>query len=397
MINFRRNNRIITLVIFSVIILLIICLSIILWFKTGEDASVGIFSLAVTLLGTIFIAVELKNGQNVTCSEMLINLNNYFHDSDRLMKIYERLESQETDYNSCKNLWGNVKDIEIAQYCTFFENLYLLYRNDIAAIEDLDDLFGYRFFSFVNNPYIQEKYILPTSSSYIQIFKLYEAWITYRRKSGDKNNLVRIPLYQYSFSDNYLKNKTYLYDSSLHDTSIITSFIEKEKKFHIKRLSFESLNETISLQDESTKDLMDKDIYFPLSRDEFLESFHLDRIFGVFSSEELVAVSVLVVNRDSFRNLAKDFDILPFKTFTFDAVYVKPEYRGYGLQSKFIKIAIKEAEKENVSYILATVSPTNQHSLQNFLSAGFNNVKQTYKYGGKLRDLIKYEIGNEIV
>ena len=74
MINIRRNNRIITLVIFSVIILLIICLSIILWFKTGEDASVGIFSLAVTLLGTIFIAVELKNGQNVTCSEMLINL-----------------------------------------------------------------------------------------------------------------------------------------------------------------------------------------------------------------------------------------------------------------------------------------------------------------------------------
>lgn len=397
MINFRRNNRIITLVIFSVIILLIICLSIILWFKTGEDASVGIFSLAVTLLGTIFIAVELKNGQNVTCSEMLINLNNYFHDSDRLMQIYERLESQETNYNSCKKLWGNVKDIDIAQYCTFFENLYLLYRNDIAAIEDLDDLFGYRFFSFVNNPYIQEKYILPTSSTYIQIFKLYEAWITYRRKSGDKNNLVRIPLYQYSFSDNYLKNKTYLYDSSLHDNSIITSFIEKEKKFCIKRLSFEYLSETISLQDESTKDLMEKDIYFPLSRDEFLESFHLDRIFGVFSSEELVAVSVLVVNRDSFRNLAKDFDILPSKTFTFDAVYVKPEYRGYGLQSKFIKIAIKEAEKENVSYILATVSPTNQHSLQNFLSAGFNIVKQTYKYGGKLRDLIKYEIGNEIV
>ena len=397
MINIKRNNRIITLIIFSVIILLIICLSIILWFKTGEDASVGIFSLAVTLLGTIFIAVELKNGQNVTCSEMLINLNNYFHDSDRLMKIYERLEYQETNYNSCKELWDNVKDIEIAQYCTFFENLYLLYRNDIAAIEDLDDLFGYRFFSFVNNPYIQEKYILPTSSSYVQIFKLYEAWISYRRKSGDKNNLVRIPLYQYSFSDNYLKNRTYLYDKALHNNAIITSFIEKEEKFHIKRLSFESLSEVILLQDESTKDLMDKDIYFPLSRDEFLESFHVDRIFGIFSSEELVAVSVVVVNRDSARNLAKDFDILPAKTFTFDAVYVKPEYRGYGLQSKLIKIAIKEAEKENVSYILATVSPNNQHSMQNFLSAGFNIVKQTYKYGGKLRNLIKYEIGNEIV
>ena len=55
------------------------------------------FSLAVTLVGTIFIAVELKNGQDVTCSEMLINLNNYFHDSDRLMKVYQVLEDSEIE------------------------------------------------------------------------------------------------------------------------------------------------------------------------------------------------------------------------------------------------------------------------------------------------------------
>ena len=34
---------------------------------------------------------------HVTCSEMLINLNNYFHDSDRLMKVYQVLEESEVE------------------------------------------------------------------------------------------------------------------------------------------------------------------------------------------------------------------------------------------------------------------------------------------------------------
>ena len=46
-------------------------------FQPGDEAAVGIFSLAATIIGTIFIAVELKNGSDVTCSEMLIGLNNY--------------------------------------------------------------------------------------------------------------------------------------------------------------------------------------------------------------------------------------------------------------------------------------------------------------------------------
>ncbi len=75
-----------------------------------------------------------------------------------------------------------MRNVEVAQYYTFFENLYLLYRHHVAEIEDLDDLFGYRFFLFMNNPYVQEHYILPTSSSYTQVFALYEVWIKYRRR-----------------------------------------------------------------------------------------------------------------------------------------------------------------------------------------------------------------------
>ena len=148
------------MIIFSSIILIVLSMASIYYFHTGDEASVGIFSLAVTLIGTIFIAVELKNGQDVTCSEMLINLNNYFHDSDRLMKVYQVLEDSEIEGDYSDERWKDVSSVEVAQYCTFFENLYMLYRHHIANVEDLDDLFGYRFFLFMNNPYIQEHYLL---------------------------------------------------------------------------------------------------------------------------------------------------------------------------------------------------------------------------------------------
>ena len=88
----RYDHRLKLFIVFAIIILTMMCISLVLAFRTGEEATVGIFSLAATLIGTIFIAVELKNTQNVTCSDMLIDLNNYFHDSDRLMKVYEALE-----------------------------------------------------------------------------------------------------------------------------------------------------------------------------------------------------------------------------------------------------------------------------------------------------------------
>lgn len=93
----KYKTSISLLIVLASILLVLLCLLIVHTFRTGEEATVGIFSLAATLVGTIFIAIELKNGSEVTCSEMLINLNNYFHDSDRLMKVYEVLENAEID------------------------------------------------------------------------------------------------------------------------------------------------------------------------------------------------------------------------------------------------------------------------------------------------------------
>lgn len=390
---FKHDSKIIPVVVVLTIIFTVICMCLIMWLKTGEEASVGIFSLAVTLLGTIFIAVELKNGQNVTCSDMLIDLNNYFHDSDRLMKVYEVLECHETDPEACAVLWKDVRSVEVAQYCTFFENLYLLYRNDIAAIEDLDDLFGYRFFIFVNNPYIQENYILPTSSSYIQIFKLYEAWTTYRRKIDGPKWTECIPYARFMFSGQYLKDKLYMHDFLSKPAEPALALDVRGEAFTLRQLSFEYMSRILSLQEECVRMLPSPDMFCPLTRDELMESLHLDMAVGVFASDgELAAVAVVVGNRVSARNLAADTGHRPAGTLTFDAVMVAPRWRGFGLQRVLVKWAIDKAATMDVSAVLTTVSPDNSHSLNNFAALGFKKIDSAVKYGGLQRDILEYRI-----
>lgn len=389
----RYNVKMAIVIVFAIVLLTLLCISVISFYKTGEEATVGIFSLGVTLLGTLFIAVELRNSQNVTCSQMLIDLNNYFHDSDRLMKVYAVLESCEMDSLIDAHDFKDIQSVEIAHYCTFFENLYLLYRHHVAEIEDLDDLFGYRFFIFTNNPYIQEHYMLPTASSYVQIFKLYDVWIKYREKSGKKDWKKHIPLYQFHFPKEYLEKKLYMIDADTsHDKQ--EEFDSKGKLFSLEQLSCKDISSIMTLQQQCVEALHSPEIYSPLTRGEMIESAALDTLIGIYSQRhKLVAAAIIVNNRSSERNLSVNTGDAPEAVLTFDAVFVSPEWRGFGLQRILIDYAIRQASSmDEIAKIVATVSPDNIPSERNFTASGFEIVAQAHKYGGLPRNILVYTI-----
>ena len=182
----------------------------------GAEAAVGLFSLLATLIGTLFVAFELKNSSEVTCCEMLINLNNYFHDSDRLMRVYAALDNAYLWGKNNDEVWEGVEDADVQFFCTFFENLSLLVQHKIAKIKDLDDLFGYRFFLFMNNPHIQEKYLLTTSSSFANLFGLYTQWIAYRDEENKRVEVRPVVGKEYRFTKEYLeKNRDTLSDDEI--------------------------------------------------------------------------------------------------------------------------------------------------------------------------------------
>lgn len=382
MIRLNYKVRVALLIIIATMILLLLCLLSIRLFHPGDEAAVGIVSIAVTLVGTIFIAVELKNGAEVTCSQMLIDLNNYFHDSDRLMGVYQALELCEADKDYSSRHWQGISSVDIAQFCTFFENLYLLYRHHIASMEDLDDLFGYRFFLFLNNPYIQENYILPTSSSYVQIFELYTVWIRYRKRY--------VPGSEYAFSQEYLEHKWYLCDDGLERyNKEIERFEANGHSFVLRQLGFDSLQALMDLQSRIVAGLDHPDVYCPLTRDELIESIQLDYAAGVFNEQNrLVSYAILVTNRSTSRSLAKDADMSPEQCFTFDAVGTDPEWRGMELQQRFIRWTERLAEEHHAPSILATVAPDNTVSQSNFAHQGFSTLKTITKYHGLTRLLV---------
>lgn len=381
----NMSNRVFLLL--FVICLIVICVYIFIAKPFGEDKIVDVFSLVGTIIGAIFIAVELQNTQVVTCCETLINLNNYFHENDTLMKVYGLLERNYITQFADKGLETDTSENDIAAYCTFFENLYLLINNRIAKISDIDDLFGYRFFIFINNPYIQEHYILPTSSSYRQIFALYDIWIDYRKKS---KGLSHIPNEKFSFSDEYLNKKLYFFDKEpdLKHYSDVTT--RSGEVINLRELDFHDLTAILNLQEVVYESLPDKTILAPLTREELIESLHLDSLIGTFNGKnELVAFTLLITNRKGKRNLASDANLDWRKCATLDMVMVHPSYRGNHLQQTLINTIVDNSCHEPIQYILATVAPDNTHSLENFKKMGFAvAVSKLSKYGGLQRTLL---------
>lgn len=388
----HRHKNALRLLLKIVVLIAIIIASILIvsFIPMGDEASVGVFSLVATLIGTIFIAIELRNSQEVTCCDMLINLNNYFHENDKLMKVYSTLEKSYMEKDYFSDAWNTVEDNEVAFYCTFFENLYLLLRHKIARISDLDDLFGYRFFLFANNPYVQERYLLPTSSSYSQIFELYRIWKEYRSELNEKDESHLVVGEEYAFCDNYLKNKTYLCDFGIPQT-FVTTIVSDDNQFEIHKAQFSDIHEILILQENITAELENKQYFYPLSRDELIESMHLDDVYVIRHQNAIIAAAVFVKNRDSARNLAQDLELDPTKTMTYDAVFVSPQWRGNGLQNAVTQLAITRCKELSLDQILCTVDPDNRHSYDNLLQAGFRPVAQNVtKYQGHNRDILIY-------
>ena len=79
----------------------------------GAEAAIGLFSLIGTIIGAVFVVVELRNSNDVTCCQTLIELNNYFHDNERLMKVYSVLDKAHVWNKDAEKEWENVDDQDV--------------------------------------------------------------------------------------------------------------------------------------------------------------------------------------------------------------------------------------------------------------------------------------------
>ena len=175
-------------------------------------------------------------------------------------------------------------------------------------------------------------------------------------------------------------------------------------EFVLRRLFPKDLRAVVKLQNEIVQGLENDELYVETTKPEYLESMLIDFCYGLFDGDTLVAVCIIVLNRESDRNLISDFGNIIAESglqysyidcVTFDTIQVHKNYRGYGIQKFFLALAENLCFMLNAKCIMASVSPINTVSKNNFNL--FNYSKLTTKrlnkgvYNNKERDImIKY-------
>ena len=375
-----------------------------------QEAAIGIFEIVITAIGALFVVFELQSSEHLNCCMSLADLNFRFIENPRLMLLYQKLgecfknpdlELEVIDDNDD----SHVHSADLMAYLTFYEVLYENIDHGLMDIEQMDDLFGDRFFKVIHNNYVQENELYAEPSSYSNIFQLYAMWYEHRVKSAAKDGARLVAMPENAIPELYFKQKLYAHE---------THYLAPNKEFHTftngrgetvtlqqKRLFPRDLKQILALQREVNGEINSVDIFKESSKEEILESMLIDYCYGLFDDKRLVAFCIGVMNRESPRNLCKLLDSKEYKAYaTFDSIQVQADYRGYGIQAFFLEDfsaciqSLVDADATAHMSILATVAPKNSYSLNNFLKAGYTHGDVVSAYGSS-RYLVQKQISDK--
>lgn len=389
----RRNQRIRLVVVLAIMIILLASpykhISRLLGI---EDADlIQLLEVVVTAVGALIVIFELRSGEHLNCCGMLAEMNFKFIENDRLMLLYQKLEECYRDPSKHLEIsegWetDKIHDSDLMAYLTFYEVMFEHVDHGIISIEQMDDLFGDRFFKIVHNEYVQCNELYPQPSSYSNIFQLYNMWADYREICAMKNKSRHVALPENRIPKLYFEKNMYLNDTLYlkPDMGKVTLKNRQGNKieFSKKRLFPYNLKEATNLQNEILEDFPEGSSVFKYSSEnEILESMLLDYCYGLYDGAKLAAFCICVLNRKSSRNLCNNTGDEFYDLYiTFDTIQVRKEYRGYGIQRHFLNDAealagrIKQEQGFSEMKIIATVSPDNKKSLGNFLIQGYRVV-----------------------
>ena len=155
------------------------------------------------IISALAFWLQFKKTERLNESNYVMNLNNQFINNKNMTKIEHELELYYNQYIEVKKKLGrdmeanDINEIRLGinlsrtsedcqtliDYLVYLESLAIMVENGVIRIQDVDDLFSYRFFLAVNNPVVQEHELLPFSDFYQGTYRLCRRWIqNHRRK-----------------------------------------------------------------------------------------------------------------------------------------------------------------------------------------------------------------------
>jgi len=163
-------------------------------YLTQNNWVVTTITTLTTIIGVFAVWLQMQKGKKLNEGEFILNLRKQFVDNPHLFQLSLKLEKYDRS-DKTENPFSEDDISDIAAYMTFFEVMYLLIKRDIIKLTMVDLLFAFHFFLLINNPRIQEIELIPCQEYYIDVYRLYLEWITYRQKKnmpvyGFENNIL---------------------------------------------------------------------------------------------------------------------------------------------------------------------------------------------------------------
>ncbi len=146
------------------------------------DSNMAVLTLLVSAFSAYFIVLQLKGEKSISEADFLVNLNQTFIGDPGYAKVYTELEKEFADPPAEPEL----SRIEISNYLTFFETIYLLIEENVMDISAINDLFAYRFFLAIHSDYVQKMKLVNEPYNFRNLYKLEGLWMEYRKKHGLK-------------------------------------------------------------------------------------------------------------------------------------------------------------------------------------------------------------------
>jgi ribosomal protein S18 acetylase RimI-like enzyme len=160
----------------------------------------------------------------------------------------------------------------------------------------------------------------------------------------------------------------------------------------IRRAAEADVTELFEVMNKVSAALPDKRYFYAEDR-AFIKRHIEERGFVLQAAVQEKIVGFLLVRIPEYeednlgKNVALSHETLR-RVAHMEIVVVTPQYRGLGIQKRVLKEAEKILVEKGYEYLMATVSPLNQYSLNNFLSLGYKIVKTEKKYGGYDRHIL---------
>lgn len=164
------------------------------FFPEGMNEPFRLAEAIVAAFAAGFVLFQLGADTNaeekqasVDKAQFITEFNRAFIENEKLNGIESYLESSLTGAPL-----GDMKDLserrsDLVNYLVYLEGFSACILQGILDIEDIDDLFSYRFFLALNHPEVQSQELCFYATYYRGCFKLYDKWLEYRMATPKYN------------------------------------------------------------------------------------------------------------------------------------------------------------------------------------------------------------------